>query len=742
MNKNVNALNHKKHHGKLIGDLASIVNNGGALKWPVLAPVAIVLSGLLLLCLSMAASAQTENRENNEEQLDQVGDELENGFEDDEFEEDAPAEEESDDFVLNYRNVDIRLFVESISELSGKSFLIDPRVGGKVTIIGNATVPQEEIYDVMLSIFTMYGLRAVPGEYDITRIVPGKIAPRYSPLGGRADLITEIIPVMYLQAPSMVPLIKPFMTPEAQIIPHKPTNQLIITEVRTNMEYAKQIMSRIDVPDVGEFEIIDLDNMKAKDMVGLINRAGNKHMKGLVQLVADNKNERIIMTGPRNARLPLRALVVEIDSSRNVVDPVSSLRVIPLEYAKVTDVEKIVKGVLSASNFLRIYGGEGAYIEGGPAITVIEEPSEAAAEGGQQQEEQQKIDTRIDQTKRNFTIQSDRATNSLIVGGPDHILTLVTSLVKSLDVARPQVLIEAIITELSANQTEKLGVEISNAGGLTFGPDNFRGLVGAFTGGNSFRGGYIKKEGDNPFHVLVEAIETDENTRILATPSVVTLNNEKATINIAEEISVLESDFDTAAVNNRRNYRRTEFGKKLTVTPQVTANDNVRLDIDQKISDVVGGEATLPRSSKKELTTNVVVKDGSILVLGGLTETRQDENLGRIPLLANIPLLGFLFRSTSDDSKKTNLMIFIKPTIIKTPVDANEITEEQYASLRLEQIRQLQLESQKGKNVKEGYVLLPALSELGIQLKSDEDGKESEADKPVRRYRKAKPAVN
>lgn len=638
----------------------------------------------------------------------------------------------SDDFVLNYRNVDIRLFIESFSELTGRSFLIDPRVGGKVTIIGNATVPKDQIYDVMLSIFTMYGLRAVPGENDITRIVPAKVAPRYPPPGhGTADLVTEILPVIHLDAPAMVPLIKPFMTPEAQVIVHKPTNQLIITEVRTNLSYIKELMGRIDVMDVGQFEIINLENMTAKEMVSLVQRAGNKYLKGLVQIVADNKNERIIMTGPTNARLPLRALIVEIDSSQNVADIRSSIRVIPLEYAKVTDVEKIIKGVLSASNFLSIYGGEGAYILDGekeaPAAAKTEEgKTEQQAAGDEAlKKEEEKVDSRIQQSKRNFTIQSDRATNSLIVGGPDNVLTLVISLVKSLDVARPQVLIEAIITELSSEQDRELrsqiGARSDRVGNNILNEATFSGLAAAFLGGR-YGLAYSSNKDSDSFQIFISALETDHNTRILATPSVVTLNNEEAVINIAEERSILVGTVDANNIN-RQNYQRADFGTKLTVTPQVTAGDNVRLDINQTNSNVIPDPAAplsdRPRSRKREIKTNVVVSDGSILVLGGLTRNRQTENLSRVPFLSEIPLLGFLFRDKQDDNEKTNLMVFIKPTIIKAPPDAREVTKEQYAKLRLQQIRQLQTEAKKGKKIGRDYVLLPPLSGLGIQLKSD-----------------------
>ena len=679
---------------------------------------------LLFVCLSLPALTQTEDEQTAGQPAGM-----------------GQGQNQSEDFVLNYRNVDIRLFIESFSELTGKSFLIDPRIGGKVTIIGNATVPQDQIYDVMLSIFTMYGIRAVPAENGITRIVPANNASRYSPVGGTSDLITEIMPIINLDAPAVIPLIKPFMTPEAQIITHKPTNQLIITEVKTNLRHVKQILSRLDVPDVGEFEIINLQNMEAKEMVSIVQRAGNKYLKSLVQIVPDNKNERIIMTGPLTARLPLRTLIVEIDSSQNVVDPVSSIRVIPLEYAKVTDVEKIIKGVLSASNFLSIYGGEGAYtLDGEKQADAASEP--AAAEGAEADDAKAEegdaseatYDERVNQAKRNFTIQSDRATNSLIVGGPAHILTLVISLVKSLDVARPQVLIEAIIAELSSQQTQQLGAQIGVENAVPIlNQRDFKSLIGAFAGDSFIFGyqGYVNTQRNdnnvktaNPVHILVQALETDANTRVLATPSIVTLNNEEAVINISEERSVLQSDVLDPNLNTgtRQSYQRTEFGTKLTVTPQVTAGNKVRLDIDQVNSNVISdGNTARPVSSKREVKTNVVVSDGSTLILGGLTENRQRETLNRVPLLSSVPLLGFLFRDRDDTSNKTNLMIFIKPTIINAPPDADEITETRYAELRLQQMRQLQTDAEQGIKIDSNYMLLPPFSELGIKLDSREE---------------------
>ena len=643
----------------------------------------------------------------------------------------------SEPLLLNFRNVEIRQIIESVGELTGKNFLIDPRVRGKVTIIANEPVPEEALYDVMLSILRMHGFRAVEGE-NLTRILPGNIAPRYRPefLDGEAvseseKLVTTIISIKYINAATIVPMIKPLMTPEAQVFIHKETNHLLITEINANLKRVSRIIGKIDIADVGKFEIIELDYAEAKDIVGLVQRASNKNLRHLVQVVADKQGNRIILTGPEKARLMLRALIAELDSETST-DASGRIKVIKLHYARAEDVEKIVKGLLSSSEFIKTLGGDSEDV-----VTTTDKPKKGADKKTttvQKKEEKKKVTVAA---KRNYVIEIDRALNALIVGGPPKVIFAIESVVREIDVPRPQVLIEAIFADVTETKALDLGVQLRAGANTESGnfvrasnSNNFIGAVFSIFGSG---GGASKNFGvggnfsidDNLISLLVTALRTDSDSRVLSTPSILTLNNEEAMIDVSDVLSIQtgESSGEIATTD----FERQEFGTKLKVKPQITEGDAVRLDIEYKTEEVLAtsrGSGEDPDSRNREIKTTVLVNDGDILVLGGLSNEQSSEDEVRVPLLSNLPVLGHLFRDRRSNRSKTTLMVFIRPTILRNADDSGRESRKSYAELRLEQL----LDAQATDTLlsKESHMVLP-----GLQTRNPKQGRKVKRKKKI-----------
>ena len=612
--------------------------------------------------------------------------------------------------TINFRDVEIRQFIESMSELTGRNFLIDSRVRGKTTIIASTEVPDDALYDIMLTVLAMHGFRAVDVSNGLTNIVPANLAPRYSPLDVESTLQTEIIPIRHLDVGSVIPIIRPLMTGEAQVVPFKRLNSLIVTEIKTNIERVKGIISAIDKKDLDDYEIIELKHLQADDIARIIEKARNPDTKQLAKIVTDQKNDRIILTGQPEYRLPLRALIAELDTRPTTSDQRGVVRVIPLNYADADDMKSILKGLLT-KQFLEL-ASEGDIIDDGTQKKSEEKKDDDKKDD--KKDDDKKDDDKDDDDKKDnkkgeslsgsgYTVQSDPATNVLIVSGAANLVQAIADVVERLDVPRPQVLIEAIIAELTLNRSANLNTALSgnkNGADLPGGASgrgannpvtNIRGLFAAFDfiGDPSFSIFASGRSNDLSIGLFIQALNTDRNTNVLATPSVMTLNNEKALIKVGEERSI-QSGVVSAEGTLRDNFERLDVDTELEVTPQITKGDAVSLDIKQKVKRVVaGGDTPRPVTSDREVQTHVVVDDGKIVVLGGLVEERRTDTKSQVPLLGNIPVLGNLFKGRNSNNDKTNLMIFIRPTIFRTTEDANQDSVNRYVQLRLEQLQHL-----------------------------------------------------
>ena len=607
--------------------------------------------------------------------------------------------------TLNFRDVDIRQIIESVSELTGRNFLVDPRVKGKVTIVAASEVPDDAVYDILLTVLGMHGFRTVDAGNGLTRVVPANAAARFSPLDVPEGLTTEILKIDHLNAAGIVPMVRPLMTGEAQVTVHKETNSIIVTELEANLERVKSIIASLDRKTLGDYEIIELQESKAKDLVNLVQRARNQQTRHLVEVIADPRTNRIVLVGQPELRLALRALIAELDTQPTAADSGRGVvRVLHLNYADAEAMKEILKGLLT-EQFLDL-AQEGADVDDKKTDTKDDKDEDEDKDDADDDSDDD------DDDDKRYTVQADPATNVLIVSGPSNIVQAIESVVRELDVPRPQVFIEAIIAEIRLDKSARVQTRLS--GGKDTGRRNTEGerIFDAFGGGGavtSLRGLFTAFDftGNDPaaqsfiggrtgklsVGLFIEALRTDENTNILSTPSVMTLNNEQATIKIGDERSFSTGTFRSDANVPTSLLERRDVDTVLEVTPQITKGDVVRLEIKQTVKRVMEGTQannTAPVTTEREIETDVVVNDKEVVILGGLIEEQRSDSKNKVPLLGDIPVLGWIFKGRSSQRDKTNLMVFIRPTIFREPNKASEEAVNRYVQLRLNQLENLE----------------------------------------------------
>ena len=602
--------------------------------------------------------------------------------------------------TINFDKAPLREVIDSISVLTGRNFMLDDRIRGNVTIVANSEVPDDAIYDIFLSILRMNGLRAVPAGNNLIRIVPASTSLNYSPIKAPESLRFEIIGVRYLNASEVVAIIRPLMTKEGQLLVHKLSNSLIINDTLANVERVKNILSKFDVASTGSFEMVFLENTDVKDIVQIVSRARNRQTRHLTEVVADVNANRVILVGPEEFRLPLRALIAELDTpAYNYDSDGTVVRVVHLNYANSEEIETVLKGLLTKQFLTQ----KKATVEDNRAAVIDVNLSEAVSS-----EAQKSGRTMLQSGGANdiaeYTLQSDKAINALIISARRPIVEIILRVVKQLDIPRPQVLIEAIIAELSLNRSASLQSRLSfsrNGDTLAAGSNSavitsLRGIFTAFDfipvnnavpGGIYYGGGRV---GNLNFGLLVQALRTDGNANILSTPSIMTLNNEEAKIIVGENRSFATGTGELNSGNTFTRFERRDVATSLVVTPQITQGETVRLTIEQTVESVIPGsavgESTDPATRKRQIITKVAVSNKDVIVLGGLTEATSSETENRIPLISDIPVLGNLFRRSNKSNTRRNLTVFIRPTIYRGAVSATVDSRERYAKLRLEQL--------------------------------------------------------
>ncbi len=616
--------------------------------------------------------------------------------------------------TLNLKDADINALVESMSVLTGKNFIVDPRVKGRVTIVSSKPMDEKELYEVFLAVLGVHGFAAVPSG-NVIKIVPAAGAKQESiPTVDRQrgvepdQIVTRIIQVQNVSAAQIVPILRPLIPPQGHLAAYTPTNVLIISDSAANVERIASIIGRVDLASNEEVEIVPLRHASATEIVRVLTaleqgKARNDPAAAVgtpARMVADERTNSILLSGDKASRLRLRTLISHLDTP---VDSGGNTQVVYLRYAKAKDLVTVLQGV---SKNLSNEAARNAPI---PGQAQGAPPGGSVSSGGA---------SLVD-------IQADEATNSLVITAPPELIRSLRAVIAQLDVRRAQVLVEAVIAEISAEKTAELGVQWGVKGNNTIGFTNFDagasslsnvlGLAGTLdlalhppSGTNptipdipeeSIPRGLQLGVGGGDFGALISALAKDADTNVLSTPTIVTLDNEAAEIVVGQNVPFVTGSYttspssgsngDTQVGNPFQTIQRQDVGITLKVKPQINEGNAVKLEIAQEVSTVVASANAAtqgPTTNKRAIKTNVLVEDGQILVLGGLMDDQLNESAQKVPLLGDVPLLGNLFRYRNTSKTKRNLMVFLHPIILRDPAQGTLYTSSKYSYIREQQL--------------------------------------------------------
>ncbi|NIR58912.1 MAG: type II secretion system secretin GspD [Gammaproteobacteria bacterium] len=585
--------------------------------------------------------------------------------------------------TLNLKDADIRALIDTVAEITGKNFVVDPRVKGQVTVISTEPIDSAAVYEVFRSILQVHGFAAIESG-AVIKVVPDTTAKQLdTPVGagvGREAVVTHVIPIDHVAAAQLVPILRPLVPQQGHLAAYPPSNVLIVSDRAGNVQRLARIVERIDRETGDELEVVPLNHASASEVVrilgNLVQRQGADAAAGLgPRLAADERTNSVLMRGDRGDRLRLRAIISHLDTP---LEKGGNTHVVYLRYAKAEDMVPVLEGLSTSITSARQgQAAEGA--QGGAAVSI----------------------------------QADESTNALVINAPPGVYRSLRSVIKQLDIRRAQVLVEAIIADMSADRAAQLGLQWASDG--TAG-DN-EGALGlqAFGGaGNNIVQLFLEPvsvgegltvgvgefaDGEFRLGALVRALASDASTNILSTPSLVTLDNTEAEIVVAQNVPFITGQFTTQAsatteagtVNPFQTIERQDVGLTLRVTPQINEGDAVKLDIVQEVSSLApaatAGAADLI-TNKRSIKTSVLVEDGRFVVLGGLIDDSLQERVQKVPFLGDVPVLRHLFRFSDTTKVKRNLMVFLHPVILRDPLLATRVSSEKYNYMRAQQLAQ------------------------------------------------------
>ncbi|MDH5446362.1 MAG: type II secretion system secretin GspD [Gammaproteobacteria bacterium] len=586
----------------------------------------------------------------------------------------APARQE---MTLNFADADIMQVIEAVATRTGRNFIIDPRVKGKVTVISQKSMDANELYEVFLSVLKVHGYAAIPGK-NATKIVPEVNAKQdaIETLSNRKRdsdsdaFVTQVLEVKHVDAAQLVPILRPLVPQRGHLAAYPASNVLIISDSAANISRIATIVGRIDQATGDEIEVIPLQHASATEIVRVITQLEGRGGKGKhdsSQVIADERTNSILLGGAVASRVRIRALISHLDTP---MDTGGHTHVVYLKNAVAKDLVAVLTGV---------------------SKSVVSRKGKKAVAGGA--------------SSGNITIQADENTNALVINAPPDVFRSLRSVIQKLDIRRAQVLVEAVVAEVSSGTSTELGVQWAGDGSAS---DNPVGIIGFGNNPTAVAGlledppfaapvsgglnlGLGKLTGTNKVAALINAISADTSNNILSTPTLVTLDNEEAEIVVGQNVPFITGQYSQTSTGSTSNpfttVQRQDVGLKLKIKPQINEGNAVKLDVEQEVSSIANSTAGVDLiTNKRSINTSVMVDDGQILVLGGLIEDVLREKEERVPLLGDIPILGWLFRYNSVSKDKTNLMVFLHPTILKDAAFSAKVTHDKYTYLRDQQL--------------------------------------------------------
>ena len=574
---------------------------------------------------------------------------------------------------INMRDADIRAFAADMAQISNKTIVLDPRVKGNVTVVSNQDLDAGEAYAVFLSVLRVHGYAAIENN-GVVKVMPESGARQDATVNNKNNdsLATEVIRLSQANARVIAPLLKPLVNKQGHIAAYEATNSIIIADYVGNLSRIKSILLELDKNPADTFELIPLDNTSANEVARILGSMwrGDNQMSKSFSAIAVERSNSILLRGQIGVIKQIKRVISRLDSNSSQS---SNLKVIYLKYAKAEDLTGILEKV---------------------AESLEEEiPSESSK-------------------KNKTSIGFHNDTNALIISAQPDILKSLESVISQLDIRRAQVLVEALIVEISDKLARDIGVqflfigdgESSPIATQRFGTPNpdLISTIGAETSEDSTTSSTMQTRAANSllaldglavgvarykasgtsFATILNLIAQDADSNVLSTPSIMTMDNEEASIVVGQEIPITTGETLSGSNSNPfRSVTRQEIGVKLVVRPQINEGNAVKMYINQEVSSIFGplGEMSTDLiTNKRNIKTTVLVEDGETIVLGGLIDDNVQESVKKVPFLGDIPLLGRLFKTTSISRTKRNLMVFLRPTIVRDSNDVRAISNRKY----------------------------------------------------------------
>ncbi|EPC4043173.1 type II secretion system secretin GspD [Enterobacter mori] len=580
-------------------------------------------------------------------------------------------------FSASFKNTDIREFIDTVSRNLNKTILVDPSVQGTVSVRTYNVLSEEEYYQFFLSVLDLYGLSVIPMDNGMVKVVRSSVARTAgvpvadSKNPGKGDeIITRVVRMENVPVRELAPLLRQLNDASGigNVVHFEPSNVLLLTGKASVVNRLVDLVERVDRSGMQRREIVPLRYASAKELSDMLNNLNNEEQKGqnapqlATKVVADDETNSLVISGTEDARARTRSLIGQLDREQNNE---GNTRVFYLKYANASKVVPVLTGI-----------GEQLKDKAGAAKSKT---------------------TSTSSTDLNIT--ADESTNSLVITAQPNVMNSLEKVIDKLDIRRPQVLVEAIIAEVQDGNGMDLGVQWTGKhGGVQFGSTGLpiSQIKNGTIKGASFTGlatGFFN--GD--FGALMTALSTTGKNDILSTPSVVTLDNKEASFNVGQDVPVLSGSQTTSGDNVFNSVERKTVGTKLKIVPQINDGDMIHLKIEQEVSSVDASateDASLgPTFNTRTINNEVMVHSGQTVVLGGLMENVNKQNVSKVPLLGDLPLVGQLFRYTSQDTSKRNLMVFIHTTVLRDDDNYSAATKEKYDQIRARQ--QQRMEEQK-----------------------------------------------
>lgn len=618
----------------------------------------------------------------------------------------AIAAEPEQTWTVNYRDTELEEIVRFVAQVTGKTIIVDSKAKGRVQVISSQPLNKQQLYDLFLSILDVNGFAAVDNGEGVIKIIPSRdarssAAPVVSGSKQRenSEIVTEVIQLKNIAAATLIPVLRPLAPQQAHMAAYGPSNAVVISDTAANIARIRAVIERIDRSAVGDTDIVRLEHASAEEVVRMLDQLEKDPGKGQADgnkamvLVADKRTNSVLISGDDMQRQRARALIAHLDGP---MAQAGNVKVYYLQYANAKDLAAVLNKVMQ--NVAQMAPGAGGN-------------ATAAPSGG----------------AGKATIEADEGTNALIVTANAEIMQSLQAVIERLDIRRAQVLVEAIIVEMQADKSRDLGIQWMFAGsGGGYGSSSLGGdsnLLGATSAAafgdvtsensgtendprvalgkalSSTKGqvfGVGRLSDHFSFNAVLNALQENVDANILSTPSLLTLDNEEASIVVGQNVPFKTGSYtstgNASSVSSPfQTIQRNNVGLTLKVTPHINEGDSLVLEISQEVSSLSGAASQVDASdlitNERKIESKVMADNGQIIVLGGLIKDDVQETTQKVPLLGDVPVVGRLFRSNSSKKTKTNLMVFLRPVIVREGRILTGATGEKYRVIRGEQMQ-------------------------------------------------------